>query len=85
MLQTLDFETLAATDHTFVVEALDSGGSMPPGLATVTVKIKVRKRLYLPPATSIAETHQLGHWAVYHSQANSIIQKEKCRSVAEDL
>ncbi|XP_014034796.2 protocadherin-15 isoform X2 [Salmo salar] len=40
VLQTLDFETLAATDHTFVVEALDSGGSMPPGLATVTVKIK---------------------------------------------
>uniref|UniRef100_A0A8C7HLZ7 Protocadherin-related 15b n=1 Tax=Oncorhynchus kisutch TaxID=8019 RepID=A0A8C7HLZ7_ONCKI len=39
VLQTLDFETLAATDHTFVVEALDSGGSMPPGLATVTVKI----------------------------------------------
>ncbi|CDQ61561.1 unnamed protein product [Oncorhynchus mykiss] len=39
VLQTLDFETLAATDHTFVVEALNSGGSMPPGLATVTVKI----------------------------------------------
>ncbi|KAJ7987761.1 hypothetical protein DPEC_G00329850 [Dallia pectoralis] len=41
VLQTLDFETMPVEDHTrtFVVEALDSGGSMPPGLATVTVKI----------------------------------------------
>uniref|UniRef100_A0A673ZFU6 Protocadherin-15 n=1 Tax=Salmo trutta TaxID=8032 RepID=A0A673ZFU6_SALTR len=41
VLQTLDFETLAASDHTytFVVEALDNEESMPPGLATVTVKI----------------------------------------------
>ncbi|XP_019902522.2 protocadherin-15b isoform X2 [Esox lucius] len=41
VLQTLDFETLPARNQTqtFVVEALDSGGSMPPGLATVTVKI----------------------------------------------
>ncbi|XP_031416817.1 protocadherin-15b isoform X2 [Clupea harengus] len=38
---TLDFEALApeAIAHTFVVEAVDSEGSMPPGLATVTVKI----------------------------------------------
>ncbi|KAG5262830.1 hypothetical protein AALO_G00279370 [Alosa alosa] len=38
---TLDFETLApeAVTHTFVVEAVDSQGSMPPGLTTVTVKI----------------------------------------------
>ncbi|KAL0984119.1 hypothetical protein UPYG_G00137360 [Umbra pygmaea] len=41
VLQTLDFETLAPSNrtHTFVVEALDSGRQMPPGLATVTVKI----------------------------------------------
>ncbi|XP_041117437.1 protocadherin-15-like isoform X2 [Polyodon spathula] len=41
VLQTLDFETLSAAGatYTFIVEALDSGGSMPPGLATVTVKI----------------------------------------------
>ena len=40
---TLDFEALApeAIAHTFVVEAVDSEGSMPPGLATVTVKITV--------------------------------------------
>ncbi|XP_028820556.1 protocadherin-15b isoform X2 [Denticeps clupeoides] len=40
-LQPLDFETLppSATTRTLVVEALDSGGRMPPGLATVTVKI----------------------------------------------
>ncbi|XP_042192779.1 protocadherin-15b [Callorhinchus milii] len=42
ILQSVDYETLSATDasYTFVVEALDSGGSMPPGLATVTVQIK---------------------------------------------
>ncbi|KAG7492674.1 hypothetical protein MATL_G00017510 [Megalops atlanticus] len=41
VLESLDFETLSApgTTYTFVVEALDSGGNMPPGLATVTVKI----------------------------------------------
>ncbi|MGH0173597.1 UNVERIFIED_CONTAM: hypothetical protein FKN15_066041 [Acipenser sinensis] len=41
VLQTLDFETLSAAGatYTFIVEAMDSGGSMPPGLATVTVKI----------------------------------------------
>ncbi|XP_035257062.1 protocadherin-15-like isoform X2 [Anguilla anguilla] len=41
VLQPLDFEVLAAAGatYTFVVEALDSGGRMPPGMATVTVKI----------------------------------------------
>ncbi|KAL7869827.1 hypothetical protein AOLI_G00138150 [Acnodon oligacanthus] len=41
VLYTLDFEKLTpeGTTHTFVVEAVDSGGSMPPGLATVTVTI----------------------------------------------
>ncbi|KAJ8388237.1 hypothetical protein AAFF_G00136080 [Aldrovandia affinis] len=42
VLQALDFEELAATGATysFVVEALDSAGEMPPGMATVTVKIQ---------------------------------------------
>ncbi|XP_027133962.1 protocadherin-15 isoform X1 [Larimichthys crocea] len=43
MLQTLDFEDLAAmgtgTSYTFQVEAVDQGGVMPPGQATVTVRI----------------------------------------------
>ncbi|MCI4384081.1 hypothetical protein PGIGA_G00034350 [Pangasianodon gigas] len=41
VLYTLDFEKLSPeeTTHTFVVEAVDSAGSMPPGLATVTVTI----------------------------------------------
>ncbi|KAJ8284825.1 hypothetical protein COCON_G00036750 [Conger conger] len=41
VLQTLDFESLSTSEatYTFVVEALDSGGSMPPGMATVTVKV----------------------------------------------
>ncbi|XP_036428098.1 protocadherin-15b [Colossoma macropomum] len=41
VLYTLDFEKLTPerTTHTFVVEAVDSGGSMPPGLATVTVTV----------------------------------------------
>lgn len=46
MLQTLDFENLAAmgmgTSYTFQVEAMDQGGVMPPGRATVTVRITVR-------------------------------------------
>lgn len=43
VLYTLDFEKLSPeeTMHTFVVEAVDSSGSMPPGLATVTVMITV--------------------------------------------
>lgn len=46
VLQTLDFEDLAAlgmgTSYTFQVEAVDQGGVMPPGQATVTVRITVR-------------------------------------------
>ncbi|XP_030629602.1 protocadherin-15b [Chanos chanos] len=41
VLQALDFEKLSPSDATysFVVEAMDSNGSMPPGLATVTVTV----------------------------------------------
>ncbi|XP_047673867.1 protocadherin-15b isoform X3 [Tachysurus fulvidraco] len=41
VLHTLDFEKLSPeeTTHTFVVEAVDSSGTMPPGSATVTVTI----------------------------------------------
>ncbi|KAF4085313.1 hypothetical protein AMELA_G00115940 [Ameiurus melas] len=41
VLHTLDFEKLSPeeTTQTFVLEAVDSDGSMPPGLATVTVTI----------------------------------------------
>uniref|UniRef100_A0A7N6F8P6 Cadherin domain-containing protein n=1 Tax=Anabas testudineus TaxID=64144 RepID=A0A7N6F8P6_ANATE len=43
VLQTLDFEGLAAMgmgpSYTFQVEAVDQGGVMPPGQATVTVRI----------------------------------------------
>uniref|UniRef100_A0A671X6W0 Protocadherin-15 n=1 Tax=Sparus aurata TaxID=8175 RepID=A0A671X6W0_SPAAU len=43
VLQTLDFENLAAmgmgASYTFQVEAVDQGGIMPPGQATVTVRI----------------------------------------------
>uniref|UniRef100_A0A3Q1CXV3 Cadherin domain-containing protein n=1 Tax=Amphiprion ocellaris TaxID=80972 RepID=A0A3Q1CXV3_AMPOC len=43
VLQTLDFEDLAAmgmgASFTFQVEAVDQGGVMPPGQATVTVRI----------------------------------------------
>uniref|UniRef100_A0A3Q3EAM9 Protocadherin-15 n=1 Tax=Labrus bergylta TaxID=56723 RepID=A0A3Q3EAM9_9LABR len=46
VLQTLDFEDLAAMGmgalYTFQVEAVDQGGVMPPGQATVTVRITVR-------------------------------------------
>ncbi|XP_053731192.1 protocadherin-15-like [Synchiropus splendidus] len=43
VLQTLDFEGLATmgmgASYTFQVEAIDQGGVMPPGQATVTVRI----------------------------------------------
>ncbi|XP_060747515.1 protocadherin-15b [Tachysurus vachellii] len=41
VLHTLDFEKLSPeeTIHTFVVEAVDGSGTMPPGSATVTVTI----------------------------------------------
>lgn len=52
VLQTLDFEDLAAmgmgTSFTFQVEAMDQGGVMPPGQATVTVRITVRAAV--PPS-----------------------------------
>lgn len=43
MLKVLDFEALADPEPTyaFTVEAADEGGIMPPGLASVTVRIMV--------------------------------------------
>uniref|UniRef100_A0A673BJG6 Protocadherin-15 n=1 Tax=Sphaeramia orbicularis TaxID=375764 RepID=A0A673BJG6_9TELE len=43
VLQDLDYEALAAPEptYTFIVEALDIEGTMPPGLASVTVRITV--------------------------------------------
>ncbi|XP_053548881.1 protocadherin-15 [Bombina bombina] len=42
LLKPLDFESFLGKEamYTFVVEAFDLAGSMPPGLATVTVRIK---------------------------------------------
>ncbi|KAF7247513.1 Protocadherin-15 [Varanus komodoensis] len=42
LLKSLDFESFPGTDatFTFLVEAFDIGGTMPPGLATVTVRIR---------------------------------------------
>lgn len=43
VLQALDFEDLAGNGtYTFEVEALDHGGTLPPGTATVIVRITVR-------------------------------------------
>ena len=46
VLQTLDFEDLASmgmgANYTFQVEAVDQAGTMPPGEATVTIRITVR-------------------------------------------
>ncbi|MEQ2259357.1 hypothetical protein XENORESO_010347, partial [Xenotaenia resolanae] len=43
VLKFLDFEALAASEptYTFTVEAVDVQGTMPPGLASVTVRILV--------------------------------------------
>ncbi|NXJ70074.1 PCD15 protein, partial [Rostratula benghalensis] len=42
LLKSLDYESFADTEatFTFLVEAFDSKGTMPPGLATVTVRVK---------------------------------------------
>ncbi|XP_009950970.1 PREDICTED: protocadherin-15, partial [Leptosomus discolor] len=42
LLKSLDYESFSDTEatFTFLVEAFDSKGTMPPGLATVTVKVK---------------------------------------------
>lgn len=44
VLRVLDYEALGESEraYTFTVEAADAGGSMPPGLASVTVTITVR-------------------------------------------
>lgn len=39
VLKVLDYEALTVTTYTFIVEALDMNGTMPPGLASVTVTI----------------------------------------------
>uniref|UniRef100_A0A8C1L8K7 Protocadherin-15 n=1 Tax=Cyprinus carpio TaxID=7962 RepID=A0A8C1L8K7_CYPCA len=46
VLQALDFEDLAAgnSTYTFEVEALDHGGVLPPGMATVIVRITMCSR-----------------------------------------
>ncbi|XP_049666497.1 protocadherin-15 isoform X1 [Accipiter gentilis] len=42
LLKSLDYESFSDTEatFTFLVEAFDSKGTMPPGLATVTVRVK---------------------------------------------
>uniref|UniRef100_A0A674HX91 Protocadherin-15 n=1 Tax=Terrapene triunguis TaxID=2587831 RepID=A0A674HX91_9SAUR len=42
LFKSLDYESFSGTEatFTFLVEAFDSGGTMPPGLATVTVRVK---------------------------------------------
>lgn len=43
VLKVLDFEALTGSEpvYTFTVEAVDTVGTMPPGLASVTVRIMV--------------------------------------------
>lgn len=63
MLQTLDFENLAAlgmgTSYTFQVDAMDQGGVMPPGQATVTVRITVRPTAHRPFIGELLITRRL--------------------------
>lgn len=43
VLKVLDYEALTDSEatYTFTVEAVDTEGTMPPGLASVTVRIMV--------------------------------------------
>lgn len=45
--KSLDYESFSDTEatFTFLVEAFDRKGTMPPGLATVTVRVKVKGSL----------------------------------------
>ena len=45
VLEELDYENSPEHSYTFTVEALDTGGTMPPGLASVTVHIVVSLRV----------------------------------------
>lgn len=54
--EVLDFEALSLSDseptYTFTVEATDTEGSMPPGLASVTVRIMVSVWVCVYPCVS---------------------------------
>lgn len=56
MLQSLDFEALGqdSANYTFQVEALDYEGVLPPGLATITVRITVRPMAVLNTVQTLA-------------------------------
>lgn len=60
VLQALDFEDLAASNstYTFEVEALDHGGVLPPGTATVIVRITVRPPRALISFKNAVLSHQ---------------------------
>lgn len=50
VLKVLDYEALTDPEatYTFTVEAVDAQGIMPPGLASVTVRVMVSSFLLLP-------------------------------------
>lgn len=60
LLRSLDYEAFPPQEAsiTFLVEAFDIYGTMPPGIATVTVIVKVRDRdhLWLPTLYSLHVT-----------------------------
>lgn len=70
MLHSMDFEALGQDDanYTFQVEALDYEGILPPGMATVTVKITVRQLAVL----NMVQTLNLLHWLPLHQYVDRI-------------
>lgn len=58
MLKVFDFEALTGSEptYTFTVEAMDTEGTMPPGLASVTVRIMVS--VWVCVYTDIQGPHQ---------------------------
>lgn len=63
--KSLDYESFSDTEatFTFLVEAFDSKGTMPPGLATVTVRVKVRGGTPQPAASSPTHSRIFHHHA----------------------
>ena len=59
MLEELDYENTPEHSYTFTVEALDTRGTMPPGLASVTVHIVVSLRVVV---AQDGDTGEGGWW-----------------------
>lgn len=66
VLKALDFEALAASEptYTFTIEAVDVKGTMPPGLASVTVRILVSVCVWFLCPSKSTKSKSLKDWEI---------------------